>query len=908
MSTPRPTPPPPLVSIVIPTYNRGDLTVKCIQSIYKNTRGFAFETIIVDNASADGTRDFLQKVGHIVRTILNPTNLGFARACNQGAAAARGRYVLFLNNDTEVHPGWLGPLVEIAQADPKVGMVGPKLVYPDGSLQHIGVGFCYGAPTPIHPFHLAQGASASAHGLEERDHEGLTAACVLLPRALFAEVGGFDEGFINGYEDLDLCFRLRERGLRLVYTPRSVVTHHESKSPGRFLAAQHNIERLHQRWLGRFSAYTEPTHTAPLRVDRPARAPVTLLMVVQQDLNGVVPAMEHLARAAAPQDEVVVVVRPGTDSTALAVSTVLRRHPGRIRLCLPEVDPGFGGAVALGLAQTLAPRVLVCTSSARVDEPFLESLLAAAPEEGFWAPVEGWMSPDPQPSRLLEVSISGALLGPRSGFASALGRRPLLDLLDLSAEIAAQGLPLRALPKVELEPVIDRQLSGPSARSVHASMAHLGAERVRQARGLSIVPASVGGPIPLVQGKVSMILLALDNLALTEECLLSVYAHTHHPFELVLVDNASIEDIAGLAQRLQAAHGNVVYVRNEENQGFAYGVNQGLAAATGEHLLLLNNDVVVTDGWLAMLLAAYDASPHIALVGPRTNKCAGEQIVPAVGYTDTAGLPAWASQWRRDRMGGIQSHTRLIGLCILFKRALLDRIGGLDTIFGLGNFEDDDFSLRAARAGYLAVIAHGCYLHHHGSATFRSLGIDFGALMAANWELFAHKWSEEVHNLGRYDAGALVARRPFDPRWDVVPVEFSAVYHPAAPPLPLGRPAPFLFVPDFGAADWAPLLARLLDVAGGIPVVVRLEPPIPALSAERGAAIRQAAGGRPVILHEAALPPAERGGLYTAARALVSCPGPRERFVAREARACGLDVIPAAEVQPGLARRGAAAR
>jgi GT2 family glycosyltransferase len=170
MSTPRPTPPPPLVSIVIPTNNRGDLTVKCIQSIYKNTRGFAFETIIVDNASADGTREFLQKVGHIVRTILNPTNLGFARACNQGAAAARGRYVLFLNNDTEVHPGWLGPLVEIAQADSKVGMVGPKLLYPDGTLQHIGVGFCYGAPTPIQPFHLSKGASASSHGLEARDH------------------------------------------------------------------------------------------------------------------------------------------------------------------------------------------------------------------------------------------------------------------------------------------------------------------------------------------------------------------------------------------------------------------------------------------------------------------------------------------------------------------------------------------------------------------------------------------------------------------------------------------------------------------------------------------------------------------------------------------------------------------
>src|SRR5262245_27262075 len=129
------------VSIVIPTFNRLDLTRACLKAIQAHTPDDQYEIIVVDNASTDATREFLtneQRAGRIT-AILNDTNAGFARACNQGAAVAQGKFVLFLNNDTEVKPGWLEPLVRTLEADPRIGAAGSKLIFPNATIQHAGV-------------------------------------------------------------------------------------------------------------------------------------------------------------------------------------------------------------------------------------------------------------------------------------------------------------------------------------------------------------------------------------------------------------------------------------------------------------------------------------------------------------------------------------------------------------------------------------------------------------------------------------------------------------------------------------------------------------------------------------------------------------------------------------------------
>lgn len=250
------TEPPLRASIVIPLFGRAALTERCAATLLSLHERSSFEIVFVDNGSTDETPTLLARLATAhsrVRVLRNSTNLGFAAACNQGAQAARGRDLLFLNNDTEPCAGFLDALVGVLDADPTVGAVGARLLYPDGTIQHAGVLI---ADLPgidplrgVHVYAKAPGDFAAA--LEPREYQAVTAAAVLIRRATFDALGGFDEDFWNGYEDVDLCFRIRARGERVVYEPRAVIVHHESQSgPERFREARRNVERLHARWVG----------------------------------------------------------------------------------------------------------------------------------------------------------------------------------------------------------------------------------------------------------------------------------------------------------------------------------------------------------------------------------------------------------------------------------------------------------------------------------------------------------------------------------------------------------------------------------------------------------------------------------------------------------------------------------
>ena len=172
----------------------------------------------------------------------------------QGAAAATGEQFVFLNNDTEVHPNWLEPLVALLD-DPEVGAVGSKLLYPDGTIQHCGVVLLEDAMDSdrFMATHWLAGSPGDADLTNQlRQFQVVTAACVLIRRAAFEEVGGFDERYWNGYEDIDLCLKLGERGWKVMYEPASVVTHIESASGSeRFRLTDQNVARLMSRWGGK---------------------------------------------------------------------------------------------------------------------------------------------------------------------------------------------------------------------------------------------------------------------------------------------------------------------------------------------------------------------------------------------------------------------------------------------------------------------------------------------------------------------------------------------------------------------------------------------------------------------------------------------------------------------------------
>jgi GT2 family glycosyltransferase/Flp pilus assembly protein TadD len=233
-------------SIIMPVWNRLELTKECLTALSQITDQPEYEVIVVDNGSTDGTKEFLAGLQGDVQIIRNEQNLGFAKGCNQGAAVAKGAYLVFLNNDMVPQRGWLGALVSEVEAHQEVGIVGSKLLYPDGTVQHAGVVRDCQHLLPYHIYKSFAGDHPAVN--QRREFQIITAACLLIRRSLFEEVGGFDEGYINGFEDADLCLKVRERGHRVVYQPRSVVVHLESQTPGRKAHEDANAARFLERW------------------------------------------------------------------------------------------------------------------------------------------------------------------------------------------------------------------------------------------------------------------------------------------------------------------------------------------------------------------------------------------------------------------------------------------------------------------------------------------------------------------------------------------------------------------------------------------------------------------------------------------------------------------------------------
>ena len=239
------------VSIVIPVYNQAELTEKCLYAVAANTgENPDYEVVVVDNGSTDWTMYLMHAMEGDIQVISNDRNLGFARACNQGAEQAHGEFLLFLNNDTvAMEECWLRAMVALADSDSSVGVVGAKLLYPGtGKVQHAGLTMRGDIPE-----HLYRGVDQNDHRvLEERDLDMVTGACLLIRRDLFHQLGGFDTQFINGVEDVDLCLRVRELGKRVVYCPDAVLEHHEGSTEGRFDRVSDNLRRFKEKWGGRF--------------------------------------------------------------------------------------------------------------------------------------------------------------------------------------------------------------------------------------------------------------------------------------------------------------------------------------------------------------------------------------------------------------------------------------------------------------------------------------------------------------------------------------------------------------------------------------------------------------------------------------------------------------------------------
>ena len=274
--------PQPVVCVIVPSYGQVDVTANCLAAIAAHPPSTPFEVIVAEDASGDPAASCLRRVANL-RLIENERNLGFLLNCNAAAAHTDAEFLMFLNNDTQVQPGWLDSLVDLLRRRPDAAASGSKLIYPDGRLQEAG-GIIWDDASGWNYGRLDDPENPVYNYVREVDY--VSGAALLVRRDDFAALGGFDPAFAPAYcEDSDLAFRLRAAGRAVLYQPRSVVVHHEGASHGTDLGAglkAHQVTnqaRLRERWQPELARTHYPNATHVMRARDHARGRHVVLVI-----------------------------------------------------------------------------------------------------------------------------------------------------------------------------------------------------------------------------------------------------------------------------------------------------------------------------------------------------------------------------------------------------------------------------------------------------------------------------------------------------------------------------------------------------------------------------------------------------------------------------------------------------
>lgn len=526
-----------------------------------------------------------------------------------------------------------------------------------------------------------------------------------------------------------------------------------------------------------------PLTPYPLPLPPSASRLTSIIIVTYNSASTIRACLDSVLGESRSATEVIVVDNLSIDETR----SILGEYQGRIATILNPDNVGFSAACNKGIRASTGEYIVLLNPDTVVTSVWLDRLIAhIGPSVGAVGPVSDHAAgmqnidrhlPDGAPRRMGLAEVTD-LLGRANhgkaretklltGFCLMVPRRVLDDVglldeslflgnddLDLSWRLRLKGYKLLVATdtfvhhkgqvsfKSEAKTKTSRLVQESTDRLYAKLVAHYGPGNVPSPMELWDIDWFRPSPLPPHPSRLtSIIILTHNGLEHTRQCLASIEAHTPEPHELIIVDNGSTDGTLDYLRDYTADHDNVRVVANRTNRGFAAGNNQGLAVARGDYLLLLNNDTIVTEGWLTRMLQVMKMHPDVGVVGPMSNYVSGPQLVRGVSYEGLEGLDAFAARWAQSHDGQSREATRVVGFCLLTRKEVIARIGGLDEQFGSGNFEDDDFCIRAFQVGFLARIALDAFVHHTGSQTFKTAKIDYRQSLMRNWELFKRKWN-----------------------------------------------------------------------------------------------------------------------------------------------------------------------
>ena len=246
---------------------------------------------------------------------------------------------------------------------------------------------------------------------------------------------------------------------------------------------------------------------------------------------------------------------------------------------------------------------------------------------------------------------------------------------------------------------------------------------------------------PMIDGMASIIIPITREARHIKECVQAIRKRSPELHEIIFVEASSSNDVKKYLKKIVGENSNYRLLRSNKPLNLCACFNLGIRESSGEFIVFLNPDIVVTENWLSGMIECLNTAPDIGVVGPMTNNISGLQKVVNADYGDTDHLEGYAKAFREKNRYRRIPATRIVGFCMLFRRELVEKIGLLDETFGSGNYEDDDFCLRASLEGYRNVIAGDVFIHHYGSRSFTGNRIDYNSSMAANRKRFNEKWN-----------------------------------------------------------------------------------------------------------------------------------------------------------------------